>query len=88
MVNQKPEVFFQHGACRASIFTNHVKKNGQDFDIPKVSMSKRYKDSAGNWKGSTSLDTNDVPKMIAALNKAYDYLTESKNGGTNEMKEE
>ena len=88
MANQKPEAFFQHGACRASIFINTVKKDGKTFEIPKVNIGRRYKDSAGSWKGSPSLDVNDVPKMILALSKAYSQLTESSVGKQNIVEEE
>jgi len=88
MTNQKPEKVFQHGTCRASIFTNHVKKNGKAFEIPKVSISKRYRDSQGTWQSSSSLDINDVPKMILALSRAYQFLTASRNDSEHEIVEE
>ena len=88
MENQKPRKVFQHGTCRASIFTNHMKKNGKAFEIPKVSISKRYQDGQGNWKSSSSLDINDVPKMILALSRAYTHLTVSRNDSDNEIIEE
>jgi len=75
MANQKPQKVFQNGSCRAALFTNTVKKNGHDIEIPKVSIAKRYKASDGTWQSSGSLDTNDIPKMIAALSRAYQHLT-------------
>ena len=34
-----------------------------------------YKDMHGNFKSTSSLDTNDIPKAILALKKAYEFLT-------------
>ena len=73
----QPEQSFQHGTCRASIFVNKINKNGKEMNIKKVVVSKRYKTKDGDWKTSSSLDMNDVPKMIAALTSAYMYLTKT-----------
>ena len=72
----QPEKKFVNGAVSASIFVNQGKgKDGKDFEIPKVVLQKRYKDSNGDWQSSNSYDVNDLPKVIAAVQKAYDYLT-------------
>jgi hypothetical protein len=38
----------------------------------------RYRDKAGNWKGTNSLSLNDLPKAILALQQAYEYLMREK----------
>jgi hypothetical protein len=78
MINNKPLRVFQHGACRASIFVNHAKKAAHRFEVPKVVVSKSSQDSRGTWKGSSSFDLNDVPKLVAALNRAYQHLSVNK----------
>jgi len=39
----------------------------------------RYRDKAGQWKGTNRLSLNDLPKAILALQKAYEYLMDKKN---------
>ena len=69
----KPEKRFQCGAVEASIFENEVQQNGKQFKVKKVSFQKRYKGADG-WKSTNSLDVNDLPKAILALQKAFEYL--------------
>jgi hypothetical protein len=71
----QPEKVFRQGSCSASIFANEITRNGKSIAVPKVSFQKRYKDKSGEWKTSSSLDVNDLPKAVICLSKAYDYLT-------------
>ena len=70
----KPEKKFQCGAIEASIFENEIQQNGKPIKIKKVAFQKRYKSSDGSWKSTNSLDVNDLPKAILALQNAYEYL--------------
>jgi len=65
---------FSVGTCSASIFVNTVTKDGRSFDLPKVSFQKRYKTKEGQWETNYSLDLNEIPKAILALQKAYEWL--------------
>jgi len=72
----QPEKKFANGAVSASIFVNQGKgKDGKPYEIRKVVLQKRYKDNNDEWQSSNSYDINDLPKVIAAVQKAYDYLT-------------
>ena len=70
----KPEKVFKMGAVRASIFNNTIVKDGKEIPLPKVVIEVRYKDKSGQWKSTNSLSINDLPKAIAALQNAYEYL--------------
>ncbi|MFW6081153.1 MAG: hypothetical protein ACOC7W_04490, partial [Desulfosalsimonas sp.] len=59
----------------ASIFVNQINRNGTPVNIKKVLFQKLYKDRDGKWQRTASLDTNDIPKAMMVLAKAYDYLT-------------
>jgi hypothetical protein len=60
-----------------SIFENTIVKDGKMMTIPKAVFQVRYKDKkTGEWKSTTSLSVNDIPKAINALQKAYEILTE------------
>jgi len=70
----KPEKVFKMGAVRASIFCNIIQRDGVEIPIRKVVIEVRYKDKTGQWQGTNSLSLNEVPKAIAALQQAYEYL--------------
>jgi hypothetical protein len=80
----KPEISFKVGAVRATVFRNVIVNNGRQISLPKVVIEVRYKDKAGQWKGTNSLSLNDIPKAILALQKAFEYLTQHKEPGTQE----
>jgi len=70
----KPEKVFKMGAVRASVFCNTIERDGRSIPIRKVVIEVRYRDKDGQWKGTNSLSLNEVPKAIAALQQAYEYL--------------
>ena len=74
----RPERVFKVGAVRAVIFKNAIVSQGKTVQLPKIILEVRYRDAAGNWKGTSSLSQNDLPKAILALQKAYSYLLEDK----------
>lgn len=74
----QPEKTFKHGNVTASVFVNEFLKNGKTMKMPKIAVQKSYKDK-DEWKSTNSYDLNDLPKLVLAANKAYDYLT-SKDG--------
>ena len=76
----KPEKVFKAGAVRASIFRNTAERNGKRLLFPKVVIEVRYKDKNGEWKGTNSLSLSDLPKAVMALQKAYEYLLEHREG--------
>ena len=70
-----PEKHITAGAIRASIWKNEtVNKEGQPQSSRSVTFERSYKDKEGNWKITSSLQINDLPKAILVLNKAYEYL--------------
>ena len=71
----QPEKSFRHGAISASIFDNEVAMNGRKVTVHKVSIQRAYKDKNGKWQNTNSYGINDIPKLIVAVSKAYDYLT-------------
>ena len=75
----KPEKVFKVGPVRASIFQNSVNRQGKEILFPKVVIEVRYRDKAGNWKGTNSLSLNDLPKAILALQQSYQYLMAKKD---------
>ncbi|MDP6670977.1 MAG: hypothetical protein QGI60_04130 [archaeon] len=63
---------FGAGAIQVAIWQNEGKE-GINYNT--VSIQKNYKDKNDEWKSSSSMKANDIPKAILALQKAYEYLT-------------
>jgi hypothetical protein len=84
----KPEISFKCGSCETAVFENKITKDGKKITMKKIAFQKRYKSSKGDWKTTYSLDTNDIPKAILALSKAYEYLilSDSNKANENELK--
>ena len=71
----QPEKRLKAGSCEAAVFENEINRDGKTVLVKKVSIQKSYKDKDDEWKSTHSLDQNDIPKMMLALSKAYEYLT-------------
>ena len=76
----QPEKRFKCGVCEVSIFENVITtKDGKKVRIKKASFQKRYKNAEGEWKSTSILDANDIPKAKLVLNEAYKYLVLGKD---------
>ncbi len=77
MEKEKPEKVFMAGPIQASIFMNERMVKGVGKDIPSIAFQKRYQEN-GEWKSTTSLNTNDLPRAALVLYQAYSYLVSRK----------
>lgn len=69
-----PEKTFASGSIVATIWSNNKMNDGKAFEYKTVSLQRRYTDGSGNWKGTSSLRLNDLPKAELLLKEAYKYL--------------
>ena len=70
-----PEKKFSTGVISATVWKNkHKSASGDVIEYRTVSLQRRYRDKSGEWKSSNSLRTNDLPKAILVLSKAYESL--------------
>lgn len=67
----QPEKRIKVGNVIVSVFSNEI--DGQRF-LRSVSIQKFYRDKEGSFRPTNSLNTNDIPKAILALARAYDYV--------------
>ena len=74
---------FAVGGIQVAVWENEGKEGRNYYS---VSFDKRYKDKNDEWKSSSSLRANDIPKAILALEKAYEFLS-LKEPGQHENKE-
>ena len=75
MANNKPIKKIQVGSVSAAIWENEIANGNGDRTVERVTVDKRYKDASGNWKSTGSFNVNEIPKLILALEKAYEFLT-------------
>lgn len=68
----KPIQTFRVGAIQAAVWENEGKE-GRMFKS--VTLQKRYKAENDEWKTSSSLMPNDLPKAALALNKAFEFIS-------------
>ena len=78
---QAPVKKFTAGAVSAALWTNKTTlKDGRSIDTLSVSLDRRYKDSEGEWKSSSSFKESDIPKAMLVLAKAYEFMTAKDDG--------
>ena len=71
----KPVETFIAGAIQAAIWKNDSIINGKTVSFYTITLERSYKDKSDQWKKTTSLRTQDLPKANLVLVKAYEYLT-------------
>ena len=66
----KPEAVFKLGSVEVAVWqANPESKTG-----PSLGLKRNYRDKEGDWKSSPYLRTNDIPKAIVLLQKAYEQM--------------
>ena len=84
-----PEKKFSTGVISATIWKNSgTSKKGDPVDFKTISLQRRYTDEKGEWKSTSSLRINDLPKAALVLNKAYEYLVLKEQTDSLEFTEE
>ncbi len=75
--SKKPVKKFKAGAIDAAVWRNAniQTKDGGEIATYSVSLERRYKDKAGEWKGTNLFRMNDIPKASLVLVKAYEFIT-------------
>lgn len=78
----RPEKEFRVGAVHVTVWANpRYGADGKTWTSHRVAIDRGYKDQQGQWKNTDTLETNDIPKAILALKRAYEYLTMGKSDG-------
>ncbi len=72
---KKPKENIRIGACQVAIWENVHKVDGNDVSFMSAQVSRGYKDKNDEWQKTDSFGYNDIPKIILALNKAYDFMS-------------
>jgi len=86
MTGQTPIARFKAGPVSAALWENEIQTGGRTATILKATIQRRYKDTDGQWKSSTSFSRNEIPLAVHCLQKAFEKMIdlqneESANGG-------
>lgn len=72
--SSQPEARFQFGGVSASVFLNEAKRSdGSSFSVRRVVLQRIYMDAYDQYQATSSLDVNDLPKAVLALQRAYEH---------------
>ena len=75
----KPRAKFRAGQASCAIWENEAVMNGKTVTMLKASVERRYRDSSGTWKSSTSFSRNEIPLAVYCLEKAFEYMIEERS---------
>ena len=88
MAGQKPLARIRAGSVSCALWENEIKVNGNTKTVLKASIQRRYKDSEGNWKLSTSFSRNEMPLAIYCLVRAFDKIIREETSQTSDEVQE
>jgi hypothetical protein len=80
MTSQKPIKDFRVGGIQASIWRKEVPKNGYTAIQYSVKIEKRYRKKDGEYQNTDYYFDDDLPKLILAAQKAYEYIAVTERG--------
>jgi hypothetical protein len=72
----KPSAEFRAGTIVAAIWTKSTTIDGRSVAQHSIRIQKRYRDErSGQWKTTTYLRPDELPKLGLVVSKAYEHLT-------------
>ncbi len=77
-MSNQPAKKFVVGNVDVAVWQNTHEKDGQQFVKSSVTVQKTYR-KGDEYGHSGSLDVNEIPKAITALQKAYEFLLEKQD---------
>ena len=69
---------FRAGSVSCALWENEATVNGRTVSMLKATIDRRYRDSSGTWKSSSSLSRNEIPLAIYCLQKAFEAMVEER----------
>ncbi len=79
MSQQIPIAKFRAGQVSAALWENEIQTAGRTVTVLKATIQRRYRDTDGQWKSSTSFSRNEIPLAIHCLQKAFEKMVELQN---------
>ena len=66
-------------SIEVAIWANQIEVNSQPVTTHNVTVKRSYRDAQGTWQANQNFRPHDIPVLLHALGKAYDYCLEVKN---------
>jgi hypothetical protein len=83
MAQSKPIEKFRAGQVSCALWENEISvSGGRKVRVLRATVERRYKDSDGEWKSSGSFGRNELPLVIYCLTKAFAYIVDEQNTGS------
>ena len=74
--NSPPMKEFRAGTIVAAIWTETTPTNGRAVPSYSIRIQKRYRDDRdGQWKTTSYLRPDELPKLALVVSRAYEFLT-------------
>ena len=70
----QPVKKFNADAVSVSVWENEKTINGKEQVLQSISIQRAFKDKDGEWQHSSSFRKNDLPNLVLAVQKAFEYL--------------
>jgi len=81
----KPTKKFETGGVSVAIWANEIETANGPKTVDRVTVERRYKDQAtGEWKNASGFQSNEIPRLILCLQKAYEHMVFKKRDGEEE----
>ena len=71
----QPDRKIKSGAISATIWSNEQDSPQGKVTYKTVSFERSYKDKNGQWQTTNKLRSNDIPRAVLVLTKAYEHLS-------------
>lgn len=66
--------FSSSGGLQVCVWKQVATKNGKAMEFSTVTLTRVYKDKNEEWQKTESLKEQDIPKVRALLQKAYEFI--------------
>jgi len=74
--NNPPMKEFRAGTIVAAIWADTAPTNGRATPLYSIRIQKRYRDDRdGQWKTTSYLRPDELPKLALVVSRAYEFLT-------------
>jgi len=74
--NNPPRKEFRAGGIVAAIWAETAPTNGRATPLYSIRIQKRYRDDRdGQWKTTSYLRPDELPKLALVVSRAYEFLT-------------
>jgi len=74
MNENTPVQRFAAGQVVAAVWENEITLKGRTVTVLKATISRRYRDTSGQWKSTGSFGRNEIPLAIHCLQQAFEFI--------------